>query len=361
MEFNNKQLERTTSVINFIISFLFGVFLILLTSKIISDIDNWTVAPVVDDYKSKEVYEPANKQIEALRVKIDTFSLQRNKQYQSLEVAKTKYTTEKNSFDSWVEARKSIGSTQEDLQVRNRAVQLDIVLGGVTQLEAELRKTDNSIDSLNTLVNQQQDLIVAYDQQAYEKYYAAYRSYTIKIFFIRLAIISPILLVGIFFFLRFRKHKYWPLHRGFIFFSLYLFFIEIIPYLPSFGGYIRYTVGILLTVFGGIYAINNIRSFIERKKEELKISSIERAKVLNIDVAEKALDKCQCPSCGKGFIANTSENPENKKSGVLSKQITFFCRFCGLELFKHCKKCSTVNFAHLPFCSGCGVSQKEEV
>ena len=65
-----------------------------------------------------------------------------------------------------------------------------------------------------------------------------------------------------------------------------------------------------------------------------------------------------CPSCGKDFILTKWDKSNN---GKLSKTMliglaTNYCRFCGLELFKNCKSCDTENFAHLPFCSKCGVN-----
>lgn len=172
---------------------------------------------------------------------------------------------------------------------------------------------------------------------------------------IRLLFILPILLLGIYFILKFRKHKYWPIFLGYVLFSFYAFFFGLVPYLPSYGGYIRYSVGIILSVVFGIYAINKIRAFIERKKTELTESTKDRAKKVQTETAEKALDNHMCPSCGKDFIVKKWDKSSSKKTKEASfGMVTNFCRFCGLELFKPCGNCGTENFAHLPFCSTCG-------
>ena len=197
--------------------------------------------------------------------------------------------------------------------------------------------------------------------EAYKQLKVAMRAYDLKVFLKRLLFVLPILLLGIYFVIKFRKHKYWPLFLGFVMFSVYAFFFGLVPYLPSYGGYIRYTVGIILSVLMGIYAINKIRAFIERKKSELKESTTDRAKNVQLETAEKALDNHMCPSCGKDFIMKqwAATKPQDSKNRNYTGITTDFCRFCGLELFKKCNNCGTKNFAHLPYCSSCGFKENE--
>ena len=51
----------------------------------------------------------------------------------------------------------------------------------------------------------------------------AIKQHELKVFLILLLVILPILLLGIYFIVKFRKHKYWPLFLGFVLFSFYSF------------------------------------------------------------------------------------------------------------------------------------------
>lgn len=92
----------------------------------------------------------------------------------------------------------------------------------------------------------------------------------------------------------------------------------------------------------------------EQKQAELKVSTEERAKNVQTEVAEKALENHSCPSCGKDFIIRKWEFPLKNNDHDAYKLVTDICRHCSLDLFSNCKQCGNKNFAHLPFCAACG-------
>ncbi len=233
-----------------------------------------------------------------------------------LTLSKTKdnYNNAKQSFDNWLAARKTVGSPREDKEVLLRANQLDEYFktqqawrNELSLIESDISRLYDEIAELRTLKSEERD-------RAQEELSIAMRSYELSVFVIRLLFIFPILLLSIFFMVKFRKHKYWPLFLGFILFGFYGFFFGLVPYLPSYGGYVRYTVGIVLSVIIGIYAINKFREYLDKKKNELKESSTERAKKVQIEIAEKAFDKHICPSCGKDFIIKNWDKSQKNKS-----------------------------------------------
>ena len=92
----------------------------------------------------------------------------------------------------------------------------------------------------------------------------------------------------------------------------------------------------------------------ERKQQELQASIQERAKYVQLEVAEKALENHSCSSCGKDFILRKWEFPLSVDVVSAYRLVTDFCRHCGLELFSNCHNCGSKNFGHLPFCATCG-------
>jgi hypothetical protein len=354
MELNSKKLERTSRMVHYSISSILCLFLILLSNRIIDDLDATTASPDIQTFEDKTKLDDLTKKITDLNYDIENLNAKRSTIENTIAAARENYINEKESFDNWIQTRKTLGSPDKDQEVVSRAKKLD----DFYKIEQDWRSQLNSLQiEIDAKIKQQEELQKPIDteraaaQEAYEK---ELKTYELKVFLIRLLFVGPVLIIGIFFFARFRRHKYWPLFFGFTLFSLYAFFFGLVPYLPSYGGYVRYAVGIVLSIGLGYYAIKSIRQFIEQKQAELKISTQERAKNVQTDIAEKALENHFCPSCGKDFLIKKWESPLKNNDAEIYKLVTDFCRHCGLVLFSTCHKCGHKNFVHLPFCASCG-------
>lgn len=358
MEISSKKLERSSKILYFAISFILCIFLILLTNKLISDIDDIAQSPNVYDYENQVAMSANQHLLDQSNKSVELLENKKNRLEQTIEAARSNYSNEKESFENWIKTRKTIGSPSNDTEVIFRAQKLDEFYKIEQEWRGQLGVIEDSIAQIQKSQEAIQFKISTEQEKADKRYYEAMKDYELKVFAIRIALVAPILFVGIWFFVKFRKNKYWPLFQGFTLYSLYAFFFGLVPYLPSYGGYIRYTVGIVLSILGGYYAINRIRKYLEQKKIELETSSQERAKNVQSDTAEKALMNHVCPSCGKDFILKNWEySTETAKNTTV---VTDFCRFCGLELFSNCGKCGNKNFVHLSFCAHCGESTKSK-
>jgi hypothetical protein len=352
MELNSKKLERTSRMVYYSISTILCLFLILLSNRIINDLDSITNSPYPKDFENETVLASLDKDVENQDAELENLYSKKETIEKTIAMAKENYANEKQSFDNWLQTRKTLGSPDKDREVIDRAKKLDDFYKVEQEWRVELNTLQIQIDDAKKRRYEIQQTIYDEQSEAYEKYEKALNLYDLKVFLIRLVFVIPILALGIFFFVRYRKHKFYPLYFGFTLFSLYAFFFGLVPYLPSYGGYVRYSVGVVLSAGLGYYAIRRIRQYIDRKQAELKVSTQERAKNVQTTTAEKALENHFCPSCGKDFLLHKWEFPTAETDSY--KFVTTFCRHCGLELFRKCSNCGTKNFAHLLFCSSCG-------
>ena len=360
MELNSKKLERTSKIIYNSISIILCVFLILLSNKIVDDLDNTTEQPEVASFENRAKLNEYEAKIKTINVGIENLENKKKTIEKTITAAQENYINQKQSFDIWLQTRRTLGSPEKDQELTERAEKLDEYYKVEQDWRTQLYAHQQEIDLKTASREKIQLKINTENEAAAQKLESAQKSYELKLFLIRLLFVTPILALGIFFFIRYRRHKFWPLYFGFTLFSFYAFFFGLVPYLPSYGGYVRYAVGIILSVGLGYYAIKTIRNYIEQKQAELKVSTQERSKNVQTEVAEKALSNHFCPSCGKDFIIMKWEAPLKGTDNEQYKLVTDFCRHCGLELFTDCKNCGHKNFAHLPYCSACGTRASEK-
>lgn len=359
MEISDKKLKRRVKIIYTAISLVLAIFLILLSSVIIDDLDSAVEYPYSTDYEDKEQTELYATIGSELDVQIsELYGVQENINKMT-EIALRNKEAEQESFDNWIKTRTTLGTPAQDTEVLKRVNKLDDYQAVVQAWKSKSDSIQKSIDILYLEKSNNEKIKQELRNESYAQYEIALRAYNLHVFLIRLLFVAPILLLGIYFFLKKRKSKLAPIYNGFSLFSLYVFFVGLVPYLPSYGGYIRYVVGVVLTLGLGYYGIIRIRAYSDKKKAELAESSQKRASKLQGEIAEGAFNKHVCPSCGKDFLLKPWENPIKNEHTHELQQISNYCRFCGLQVIKPCVKCKQNNYAHLPFCINCGDSLKD--
>ncbi|KVO08005.1 serine endopeptidase [Burkholderia ubonensis] len=248
------------------------------------------------------------------------------------------------------QARESFRTTIASRHATERAEQDPAVLAHARALEAATQRERDAQARIGTLKQAAQALereqgatrlaLGELEAQADRKLEAAQRTQELRVFGIRLLFTLPLLLVAGWLFAKKRGSRYWPFVWGFIFFALYGFFVELVPYLPSYGGYVRYLVGIVLTVAVGQYAIRALSRYLEQKRREEQQPDVSRREAIDFVTAYARIAKKVCPGCERPL--DTADPNAN------------FCPHCGICVFNACGQCRTRKNAFSRFCPSCG-------
>ncbi len=245
-----------------------------------------------------------------------------------------------DKFSNWLSTRNATARPEQDPELVARTRELDtlraaerLALAAVeTQQQAQLDAAQASNHAAARLDELERPARRLAEREA--------KARELRVFLYRLLLTLPLLAAAAWLFAHKRSSIYWPFVWGFIFFAGFAFFVELVPYLPSYGGYVRYAVGILLTVVVGRIAIVSLQSYLARQKAAEAMPDLKRRETLRYDTALARLGKCVCPGC---------ERPVDLKDTSVD-----FCPHCGIGLFDHCGKCATRKNAFTRFCFSCG-------
>jgi len=344
----NKTLRSPQSlytVTMWLVSLVFAGFLVGLGGKVIDDLRIAQDPPVLNNFADQAALATVRERIGATQAALRTQDAETSAAAARLSQARAAYESAKSSFDAWIATRRATGDPARDPEVLGRTDE-------VVQLRtAEQREQQTLLDAQRRRALAQQsvqddqrefDRLVKAGEPAYER---AVRVRELTVFAVRLAFTLPLLLVAAWFVARKRASRYWPLMRGFVIAAAFAFFFELVPYLPSYGGYVRYVVGIVLTLVVGNYAIRWMQGYLQRRQDEERRSEVERRAHMNNEEALRKMKSDLCPGCERP-IMTTGDVKAN------------FCCHCGLKLFDHCAGCQARKNAYFNHCMACGLPAK---
>ena len=323
-----------------LVALVFASFLIGLGGTVVGDLPRVEKQLALDDYmdakaaalvqgaiKSADVAErDANSALEQAQLK-------RN-------AGRADTAAARETFNNWLATRSSTQLPGQDPELIARTKALDVLKGTerAAGVAAEAQQ-QMALDARQTAVRERRKL-GDMQEAAQVQLNAAYRSLELRVFVYRLALTLPLLVIAGWLFVKKRKSTYWPFVWGFIIFAAFAFFIELVPYLPSYGGYVRYIVGIIVTIVVGRQAIVSLNRYLEKQRLAEQLPDAQRREELSYDTALTRLSKSVCPGCERGVdLKNTAMD---------------FCPHCGIGLFDPCGVCSTRKSAFAKFCHACG-------
>ena len=325
-----------------VIAFVFASFLIGLGGTIVQNLPKVEHRYTLEDAIDKPVAEQA-------RAAIRLAQQNRQAAQDALEQARLKHNAARansaaarETFNNWLATRHATQRPDQDAELIARTGELDSLKLAERKALADVEAQQQGLLDAQQSEAKAQRQLGELERAASEKLSGELRSQELRVFLYRLALTLPLLAIAGWLFAKKRGSTWWPFVWGFIYFALFSFFVELVPYLPSYGGYVRYAVGIVITVLVGRYAIVALNRYLERQKAAEALPDAERRKELSYDTALARLAKKVCPGCERPVdLANTSID---------------FCPHCGICLFDRCGQCKERKSAFARFCHACGAA-----
>jgi len=325
-----------------LVAFAFASFLIGLGGQLVENMADVEAPPTLEQFIDPAQLAAVRAEEEGADKRQSAARTQHAQAAEKHEVARSNTRSARATFDNWLDTRSVTARPDQDPELIARTKALDA-------LEAEERR------ALAAVETQRQAMLDAAQQAeaaarrradlelpAQVKRDQAIAALELRVFGYRLALTLPLLVAAGWLFKHKRKGPSWPFAWGFIFFALFAFFFELVPYLPSYGGYVRYIVGIIVTVVAGRYAIAALQRYLARQKEAEALPDAQRRRTLGYDTVLVRLGKGVCPGC---------ERQVDLKDGA-----TNYCPHCGIGLFNRCGGCATRKNAFARFCFACGTA-----
>lgn len=323
-----------------LVALVFAGFLIGLGGKVVDNMNLVEEPLSLQQFVDQPAHQAAERELQLAEAGLLTAQAALEQARQKHKVAASNSQTASETFDNWLSTRRVTARPEQDPELIARTRELDALKGAERGALAAVQAQEQKHLDASQSRDRAAARIMQLETAAEAPYRQALRMRELRVFGYRLALTLPLLLAAGWLWAKQRKSTYWPFVWGFIFFALFAFFVELVPYLPSYGGYVRYVVGILLTVIVGRQAIVSLQRYLERQRAAEALPDNQRRKDLSYEVAQARLAKGVCPGC---------ERQVDLKDPKMD-----FCPHCGIGLFNQCGACSTRKSAFTRFCFSCG-------
>ena len=337
--------ERLFRLAMWIVSFVFASFLIGLGSTIIGDLPRIEEPLTIEQFADRSPLERARAEIRRLRDRERDLNDREAQASLQMTAVSNAYQSARAAYSNWIATRTATTDPAQDSEVLQRTRNLDGLKASERDAQIVLERIEKDLlDTRQTLAANERTERELIDR-ATDAYHSARFRQEFRVFAWRLALTLPLLIVAWWLVMRKRRSEYWLLYRGFVIFAVFTFFVELVPYLPSYGGYVRYAVGIIMTAVGGHYIIRGMRSYLARRRVVEQQTEVERRQALAPEDALKKMTANVCPACERALMSTGDIVPD-------------YCVHCGLKLFDRCSSCEIRRNVFFPFCPKCGTAAR---
>jgi predicted RNA-binding Zn-ribbon protein involved in translation (DUF1610 family) len=332
--------ERWFNAVLWLVALIFAGFLIGLGSLVVGDLPQAEQRFTLEDFLDKERAGASDAALRQIRREQDDNRRQTEQARLALEAARSASAAARETFANWLKTRDATQRVDQDPGLVARTERLDALKAAERAVEERLE----GLDGVRLDLSQRQAAQATVDADlraaAREKLTAAERGQELRVFAYRLAITLPLLALAGWLLLKRRHTRNWPFVWGFAFAAAFAFFVELVPYLPSYGLYVQNGVGIVVTLIAGRAVINALHAYNARQKAAELRSNEERRTEIATDQALERLAKKVCPGCERPIdLANPAAN---------------FCPHCGIGVFERCPACEQRKSTFERFCYACG-------
>lgn len=335
--------ERLFRLAMWIVSLVFASFLIGLGSTIIGDLPRIEEPLTIEQFADKIPLERTRAEIRRLRDRERDLNDREAQASLQMTAVSNAYQSARAAYSNWIATRTATTDPAQDSEVLQRTRNLDGLKASERDAQIALERIEKDLlDTRQTLAANERTERELIDR-ARDAYQSAVFRQEFRVFAWRLALTLPLLVVAWWLVMRKRRSEYWLLYRGFVIFAVFTFFVELVPYLPSYGGYVRYAVGIVMTAVGGHYIIRAMRSYLARRRVVEQQTEVERRQALAPEDALKRMTANVCPACERALMTTGEIVPD-------------YCVHCGLKLFDRCSSCEVRRNVFFPFCPKCGTA-----
>lgn len=341
MAWSKRMPERAYAIAMWIVSFVLTGFLIGLGNLIIGDLPRVEQPVTITQFIDADALDAINTEAEAAREAIAGIEADLRAARDDLQTESGNYEAAYEGFQNWLATRRATTDPAQDPEVIARTNALDILKErertAERNVEAAQRQETAARTELRAIEARERDL----RNDAQPAYNQARSNQELRVFLFRLALTLPLLVVAFWMVAKKRKSRYWPLMRGFVIFAAFAFFVELVPYLPSYGGYVRYGVGVALTLLAGHYIIKWMRGYLDNRQEVERQSEDKRRQSLAYEDALKKVADNICPGCERKILTTDDA-------------VADYCVHCGMHLYDNCSNCETRKVSFYRYCMVCG-------